>query len=222
VSLGRRLAAETMLDRIGASLRSHGEHNLTEETSKPRYAIVIRVPRDVEVRIEDTYLSVIGMTKPTMGYHLTLLGPFRLSDDLTAPHLPAVTRLCREQAPFEVHLAGLGVYRTEDNNAVYLGVTEPEKVASLHTHLLEVTRDVALPENETLRVWTIEKYNPHVTLGLGMSDSELQEFLRLAQTRGLEASFTVNSIWLVAQDTSGPWEFVTEYRLGVPRQTPQP
>jgi len=194
--------------------------NVASEPNRTRYAIVIRVPRDIEVRIEDTYLSVIGVTKPSMGYHLTLLGPFLLSDEITAPHLPAVTRLCREEVPFEVHLAGLGISRSETSHAVYLDVVKPEKVMSLHNRLLDVTHDIALPENETLRIWTIERYNPHVTLGLGLSESELDEFLRLVQARDVQATFMVDSIWLVEQSPGGPWEFVTEYRLGEPPRSP--
>ncbi len=188
--------------------------NVASGPSRTRYAIVIRVPRDIEVRIEDTYLSVIGVTKPSMGYHLTLLGPFLLADSVAGPHLPAVTRLCREEAPFDVHLAGLGTSRSENSNAVYLGVADPDKVMSIHNRLLDVTRDITTPENETLRIWTIERYSPHVTLGLGMTDSELEEFLRLVQARDVQASFTVDRIWLVEQAPGGPWEFVAEYRLG--------
>jgi len=182
---------------------------------RTRYAVVIRLPREVEVQIEDTYLSVLGATKPSMGYHLTLLGPYCLAPNAPSPFLPSLARVCRNAEPITVHLRGLGAYRTENNSAVYLRVVDAAPVIELHKRLLEATARQILAENEQLHVWTVEKYDPHVTLGLGMSDTELEEFMRLGERRDLEVAFEAQTIWLVAQASNGPWEYVAEYPLGV-------
>ena len=193
---------------------------MTQAEIRSRYALIIRLPREAEVRIEDTFLSVIGATKPAMGYHLTLLGPYRLAPGVTLPHLPAIAHVCRQTRPFEVRLAGLGVFRTEDNNAVYLSVADPEPVLALHTQLLRVVGQFVVPENEQLRIWTIDNYSPHVTLGLHMTDDDLEEFLRVGRHRQIDVEFHVQTVCLVEQVLSGPWEYTAEYSLSAePSQT---
>ncbi len=187
---------------------------MSQEEIRSRFALIIRLPRDVEVRIEDTYLSVIGVTRPAMGFHLTLVGPYRLAPGVTSPHLTAVARACRLSRPFAVRLEGLGVFRTENDNAVYLGVPEPELVVALHAQLLRAAGSAVVPENEQMRVWTFENYSPHVTLGLHMSDADLEEFLRLGARRRIHAQFTVERVWLVEQVPNGPWEYTAGYALG--------
>lgn len=185
-----------------------------------RYAVVIRLPREVEVQIEDTYLSVIGVTKPSMGYHLTLLGPYCLVPGVESPFLPAISRVCRQHEPLDIHLNGLGVFRAENSHAVYLRVVDAEPVYALHKALLEATADIVMAENEQLHVWTVANYNPHVTLGLRMSDGEMEEFLRLGRERSLDVTFRARSIWLAEQVPNGPWEFTAEYALGTAQRPP--
>jgi 2'-5' RNA ligase len=185
-----------------------------EYQTMPRYVLLVRVPREVEVRIEDTFLSVIGATKSSMGYHLSLLGPYYLAEGQSSPFLPAIARVCRTHGPFTLRLAGLGTFRTANNNAVYLGVTNPEPIIELHAALLEATAQFTVPQNAQMRIWTVDNYLPHVTLGLGMDDGDLEEFLRAGISRDVDATFVVNSIWLAAQAPNGPWEYVAEYPLG--------
>lgn len=187
---------------------------MAQTQPQQRYAVIIRLPRAAEVQIEDTYLSAIGTTKPSMGYHISLLGPYCLASSATSPFLPGISRVCRQARPFTVRLFGLGVFRTEDDNAVYLNLTDPAPVLALHHALLRATEGAALPENERLRIWTIENYHPHVTLGLGLSDSDLEEFLRVGRERQVDVTFEVQSIWMVEQASNGPWEYVAEYSLG--------
>ncbi len=193
---------------------------MTDTEPRVRYALVIRLPREVEVRIEDTFLSVIGTTKPAMGYHLTLLGPYCLAPGVSSPFLAAVSRVCRQTESFPVRLEGLGVFSTANNNAVYLGVENPAPVVALHRRLLQATAGVVEPENERLRAWTVDNYNPHVTLGLGMTDGDLEEFLRLGEQRHLTAEFTVQQVYLVEQVPNGPWEVAAEYSLGATISVP--
>ncbi len=149
-----------------------------------------------------------------MGYHISLLGPYCLVKGTPSPFLPPISRVCRQSEPFSVRLTGLGVFRTEDNNAVYLDIADPAPILALHNALLRATEGLTEPENEQLRIWTIDNYHPHVTLGLGMSDDDLEEFLRLGSERQVDLTFDVQSIWLAEQVPNGPWEYSAEYPLG--------
>ncbi len=188
---------------------------------RPRYALIVRLPREAEVRLEDAFLSVIGATKPAMGYHLTLVGPYLLAPGVASPHLPAIARVCRQTRPFAVQIARLGVFRQENDNAVYLDVAEPEPVVALHRRLLRAAGPLIVPESEQLRLWTVENYKPHVTLGLRMSDGDLEEFLRLGSARRVEVTFPVQRVWLVGQVPNGPWEYLAEYGLGASEERPR-
>jgi len=187
---------------------------LSEQSIRPRYALTIRLPRDAEVRIEDAYLSVIGVTRPAMGFHLTVLGPYRLAPGVPSPHLPAVAQACRAFKPFAVRLSGLAVFRNESDSAVYLRVSDPEPVVMLHERLLRAARNDVVPENEQIRDRMFENYTPHVTLGLHMADPDLDEFLRLGEQRRVDVQFAVDRVWLVSQVPGGPWEYIAWYPLG--------
>ncbi len=104
---------------------------------------------------------------------------------------------------------------------MYLDVAEPEPVVALHRRLLRAAGPLIVPESEQLRLWTVENYKPHVTLGLRMSDGDLEEFLRLGSARRVEVTFPVQRVWLVGQVPNGPWEYLAEYGLGASEERPR-
>jgi 2'-5' RNA ligase len=181
---------------------------------KPRYAVIVRLPRAVEVRIEDAYLSMLGATRPIMGYHVTLLGPFYILDHCEAVTTQRVQAVCQHTEPFAIRLQGLGTFTEQDNNVVYVRIADPSHLAALHNNLLRETEDVIVPQNERYREWTAEHYMPHVTVGLGMMDSELAEFLRGSFRFEIDDTLEVTRLWLVEQRPSGPWQYVAEFALG--------
>jgi 2'-5' RNA ligase len=181
---------------------------------KPRYAIIVRLPRAIEVRIEDAYLSMLGTTRPIMGYHVTLLGPFYIRDNCEAITTQRVQTVCQRTKPFTIRLQGLGAFTEQDNNVVYVRIADPSHLAALHNALLRETEDVVIPQNERYRDWTAERYMPHVTVGLGMTDSELVEFLRGSFRFEIDAALEVTRLWLVEQRPNGPWQYLAEFALG--------
>lgn len=189
---------------------------------KPRYAIIVRLPRAIEVRIEDAYLSMLGTTRPIMGYHVTLLGPFYIHENCEAITTHRVQGVCQRTEPFAIRLQGLGTFTEQNNNVVYVRIADPSRLAALHNALLRETGDVIVPQNERYREWTAERYMPHVTVGLGMTDSELSEFLRGSFRFEIDATLEVTRLWLVEQRPSGPWQYVGEFLLGtcVEKATP--
>lgn len=187
---------------------------------KSRYAVIVRLPRALEVRIEDAYLSMLGTTRPIMGYHVTLLGPFYIRDHCESVAVQRVQAVCRRTEPFAIRLQGLGTFAEQNNNVVYVRIADPSHLAALHNTLLHETEDVISPQNERYREWTAERYMPHVTVGLGMTDSELAEFLRGSFRFEIDAALDVTHLWLVEQHPNGPWQHVAEFPLGERIQEP--
>lgn len=191
-----------------------GNWGVAEGRERTRYALLVRLPRHVEVRIEDTYLALQGATKPVMGYHITLLGPFQLIDAGIEALLEGVRRVCDVQRPFRVRIAGLDAFRSRDQNVVLLRITRPKRVIALHEALVSATANRVTPEDERYREWTIEHYVPHVTLGMYLRDDELAAFLNAGHAREVDERFEVTGIWLAAQEPQGPWRHVIEYAFG--------
>ncbi|MGM0399684.1 MAG: 2'-5' RNA ligase family protein [Chloroflexota bacterium] len=188
-------------------------------SDRARYALVVRVPRPIEVVIEDDFLIPLGTTKPTMGYHITLLGPFYLPEeqDHTA-FSRAVQEVCRRWRPFLVSVTGLGAFEKRDDNVIYLRLADSHRLVALHEELLEATREhIAFADVEFLEE-SRGPYLPHITLGLALTDRELAQFFRTAADRIPQITFRVSALWLVAQESSEPWRYVVGYPLDTARQ----
>jgi 2'-5' RNA ligase len=178
------------------------------------------LPRRVEVLIEDAFLRLAGSTRPAVGYHVTLWGPFALAEGVEGADLvAAVAAVGARWQPLRIHLEGLGAFRKANDNVVYLRLREPAELAALHHALLDALAGT-IAVDERSASWTGAKYSPHVTLGLGLSDATTDEFLRSAAVRAFAAEFEAFAIWLVGQQPSGPWELLAGLPLGAPRHDP--
>jgi len=116
-----------------------------------------------------------------------------------------------------VRVAGLDVFRSENDNVIYLKIANPDPLVTLHAALTRATQGlIVLQRDRCEEDQEIEEcYIPHITLGLGLSDEQLEQFLHSANaTRELEAFFDVTSIWLASEALPRPWQYVTEYPLG--------
>ncbi|MBC7237896.1 MAG: 2'-5' RNA ligase family protein [Chloroflexi bacterium] len=187
---------------------------MRETQEKTRHVLVVRLPRAVEIRIEDVFLGLAGATKPTMGYHITVLGPFFLADGIDPRSLTPVSQVCARWRPFEVYISGLSAFQTKDDNTVYLRVQDCNRIVDLHYDLLRATRGLINMQDERILRWNEEQYEPHVTLALNLVDKGLAEFMRAAATRDLQASFTVDKIWLCLQEPNGPWQYTAQFPFG--------
>jgi 2'-5' RNA ligase len=199
---------------VGQSIIAEQEPPLQETRDRVRYALVARLPRPIEIRVEDLYLHIAGSTKPTMGYHITLVGPFFVLGDGDHRTLSGITEVCRDWQPFSVRLGGLGSYVSPDNSAVYLRLMDPAPISALN-HALTLalagqieTQIVCIPEIDEAC------YQPHVTLALMLTDRELGEFRRVGSEELTGASFEINELWLVQEMSNSSWRFVECYPLG--------
>jgi 2'-5' RNA ligase len=183
---------------------------------RTRYALVIRVPREIENNIEDLFLGLVGSTKPVMGYHITLLGPFFLKLGIE-PILKDTNTVCRRHEPFKIRLAGLEAFREPDSNAVYVQVLDAHRSAGLHADLLDLLSGHIEFADERIRAWNAERFQPHVTLALNLTDKQLSAFPLKSLEHRCRSSFSVEAIWLVAQEPNEPWRHVRSFQLGEER-----
>ena len=191
-----------------------GSATPVDDTQKRRYVLMIPVPREAEVRIEDAYLHLAGSTKPLMGYHVTLLGPFFLADPSLSDMLPCVEKACRNAVPFELTVMRLDAFHGDGMHVVYLSVGDGDQLAALHWALVEATRGHLEMPNERVRVWNLECYEPHITLGMGLTDAELDAFVELGLVRDPELAFLGDRISLVEQAPNGLWQHIACFPLG--------
>ncbi|MFH1084723.1 MAG: 2'-5' RNA ligase family protein [Chloroflexota bacterium] len=181
---------------------------------RARYVLLIRVPRAVEVRIEDIFLHLQGTTKPLMGYHVTVLGPFQLPAGSDPLGLVGIEEVCRRQPPIEIELAGLGGFISHDDNAIFVHVVDSEEGLRLHAELLaSLAEQIEFPD-ERARLWNVRDYRPHVTLGLGLSDKQFESLLRAASDRHCHARFVAHEVLLMVQAPNEPWRTIATYPLG--------
>lgn len=179
-----------------------------------RYALVLRVPRQQEVSIEDAYLGLAGLTKPVASYHITLVGPFHFRSALSKEIEDILGTACSRWEPFDVRIRGLGAFEKPGDHLVYLGVTNEEQVVALRGFLLKQLLPHLTPENERVAQFTLASYHPHVTLGLGLSDAELRAILGATIRRPVDLSFRADCVWLMSQAGSAPWRYVRSFALG--------
>lgn len=180
----------------------------------PRYALVIRVPREHEVKIEDAYLGLAGLTKPVMSYHITLVGPFRFRREPSDEVERMIAMACHRWEPFDVRIRGLGAFEAPEDHVVYLEVATSERVVALRDFLLKQCLPLVLPENERVAQFNLANYHPHVTLGLGLTDTQLREIRARSAECSVDLSFRVDCVWLATQAGVAPWRYVRSFALG--------
>ncbi|MBM3189527.1 MAG: 2'-5' RNA ligase family protein [Chloroflexi bacterium] len=188
-----------------------------------RYAVIVRLPERVEALIEAAFVDAPGMTRPTMGYHITMVGPFFVALGVAVGEIEEATAaVCAAWQPFRVHIAGLGAFRRPDNNVVYLGVPAADELTALHQRLTQAIEGRIVPQYQWCDEDGFVCYQPHVTLGLGLTDAELIAALQTEAHTGLKATFTVASLQLTEQQPGGPWRCVSECTMGVEAFGPGP
>jgi len=187
---------------------------LAESVRRPRYVVLARIPRELEVRIEDTFLALAGATKPAMGYHVTLAGPFWLRDDAGPESLAQLRRLTERSDRMSVRVSGLGAFEAPNDNTVYLPVQYSPALWDLRDQVVEAVSHCAEFADEHVRAWNLGAYHPHISLGIKVSDRELLEFWSQGDRSETVLSFDVDRVWLAEQVPNGPWQHVAEFPLG--------
>lgn len=185
---------------------------MTVRPVQTRYALVAPLPRAVEVRIEDAFLGLLGASKPIMGYHVTLVGPFVWAGEPDEHRLRRVAETCAAWPPLAVRIHGLSAFRATNRNALYIPVLESESLEALHRALKTILEPAMIQERPSLQ----GDYVPHITLGLGLTDSELERVMAGWQERVLDERFLVDSVHLLEEPPSAPWRSIRAWLLSTP------
>ena len=206
--------SKRFLNTILVTAIARGGRLVEETLEQPRYVLVIRIPRRVEIVIEDIFLELVGTTKAAIGYHITLAGSFILPDGADHHGLSFFESACHTYSPITVRLAGLGSFRAPGSSVVFLRVADAEAMVDLHRQIVRDLNGRIAYANERAARWNAEGYLPHVTLGLGLTDRELAAFLENGDRRVLDETFRAEEIWLAEQQPDEPWRYVSSYQLG--------
>ena len=177
--------------------------------TQPRYALVIRVPRTLEVQIEDAFLTLVGITRPIMGFHITLVGPFVWTSPDMEGVLSGLSRLCLKVEPFELSVGGSGAFVGEEANAVYLQAGPSPALMRLQSLTYRLLR----PHIALQRDMPPESYVPHVTLGLNMTAGERDRALAALSEQPLCVSLSVVELQLMEEQPNSPWRAVLTFPL---------
>lgn len=170
---------------------------------------MIPLPRAVAVRIEDRFLPRLGVTRPAMGYHISLVGPFYWVDRMTEDVLARLCRACAQAEPLQLTISGLDIFENApDDCGVFLDIHPLRPMRQLHDQML-----AALGESITLQYHRSGPYRPHITIGLNLP-SQVCQSLRNTVVTPFRARFRANELWLMEQQPMSPWLPLLALSLG--------
>lgn len=167
-------------------------------------SVHILLPEAVDRRLERWTRTMPGTSWPTWGGHITLVPNF-VPRGSTEEIRAAIESVCAQAQPFMVRFAA--PIATQDSTrpgyfAVFLTVEETAtdsegvRLPQLRSKLLLALE----PLREDLRPQLVDlPFLPHVTLALGLGESEAAKLVREMRAEPLAAEFKVDTVWLVAQ-----------------------
>ena len=169
-----------------------------------RYALVARIPRSAEILIEDAFLSTAGITRPIMGFHITVAGPYVWRAERPDTVLMRLARQCRRTQPFTLAIGGAGTFDGEGSYAVYVHVQRSGPLLRLHRQVHGILRRHIRLQREL----PTDGYLPHVTLGLGLTVEERDRALAALATRQLYLTVEIHELHLMEEAPGTPWRAV--------------
>jgi 2'-5' RNA ligase len=179
------------------------------EQTRARYLLMLPVPRAIEVKIEDRFLPRLGATRPSMGYHVSIAGPFFWVHEAHEPALERVQRVCAELSPARLAVQGIDVFENApDDCAVFIEIGPVRRLRRLHRHVLG-----ALGSAVSMQYQRSGHFRPHITLGLNLP-SHACDSLRQNAGNPWRAHFLVTEMWLIEQRPQNPWRPLLSFSLG--------
>lgn len=155
-----------------------------------------------------------GASWPSAGGHITLIPAFARRGRVDEVRAVAES-VCVQVEPFVVRLAEpVAVQdRTRQNYfALFLTVESSQEVEGIGVategqplfHLREKLLSGLESLREDLHPQLVEQaYLPHITLALGLAESEAQKLVRELRAQPFVAQFWVETVWLIIQGDSG-------------------
>jgi 2'-5' RNA ligase len=166
-------------------------------------SVQILLPESIERRLERRTQKMPGASWPVWGGHITLAPNFAARGTLEEVRA-IVAGVCAHEEPFRLCLdTPVAVQDTTrpDYAALFLTVKGVGEGDDRRLHELRHTLLTALePLREDLRPQLVEMpFLPHVTLALGLGETEAAQLVRAIRAEPIEAEFMVEVIWLVVQ-----------------------
>jgi 2'-5' RNA ligase len=174
--------------------------------TRPTYAygVVILPPpalyREI-LAIRQQHPLLRSLTPP----HITVKSPFlfRQSGAMVVEQLEAI---CEATEPFEIRLAGLGVFR---NSIIYVRVEEDGALTDLHHRLVEGLDGFV----ETLSDrYEGDAYTPHLTLADKLAPEDIEPAWRILSAHRFQHRFLVDRVHLLRG--KGRWDITRSFPLG--------
>jgi 2'-5' RNA ligase len=166
-----------------------------------RFSIQILLPEAVERRFQRWATRTPGASWPQWGGHITLLPPFTATADRAAIE-QRMTQICANYQPFTVNLSQLVAmqdWTRPHYQAVFLTFDSEPENGQARLLCLQRDLDAALRplRNDLLPEVSQKLYWPHITLALGLADTEASLLVNSMRADGLSAQFEVDGVWLV-------------------------
>lgn len=138
--------------------------------------------------------------------HITVKSPF-LFRHTGAAVVERMEEICQQWEPFEIRLAGLGIFR---NSVLYVRVSESPELNALHQDLVEGLEGFV--ETLTDR-WEGEAFTPHMTLADKLDPEDVVELKRVLADFRLSRRIRVDRIHLLRG--KGKWDITRSFPLGL-------
>ncbi len=179
------------------------------QVQQTRHLLMLPLPRALQVRIEDRYLPSVGATRPSMGYHISIVGPFFWRDQDTDAALETIARVCAATKPLRISLHHADVFRNApDDNGVFIAVRPVWALRRLHRRLRRALRQEIALQHQYGGL-----FRPHITLGLNLPAPSRDTLLRSAR-KPLDSRFEAAELWLMEQRPQDPWRPLFSFALG--------
>ena len=179
------------------------------EERRTRQLLMLPVPRAIEVLIEDRFLPSIGATRPPLGYHVSIIGPFFWEGDARASALARVQQACAELSPLRLTVQGIDVFENApDDCAVFVGIGPVRRLRRLHQRVL-----TALGGAIGMQYQRSGPFRPHITLGLNLPSRPCHGLRRDADA-SWHAHFLATELRLMEQQPQTPWRTLLSFSLG--------
>ena len=160
--------------------------------------------REIKERIRLTYGAGHALKSPA---HITLQMPFKRSPDDELKMIAVLKQFAVEEICFSVELDGYGAFAPR---VIYIRITDPEPVRSLHQRLKEVLlKEMGFNMEEIMNV-----VHPHITVATrDLTRMAFNEAWPDFRDEGFTGHFDVQSIVLLKHNGRN-WDILEEFPLG--------
>jgi len=197
--------------------------------NSPLLSVQILLPEAIDRRLARWTKSAPGASWPPTGGHITLIPAF-VPNQGAAEVRSVVERVGAGAKPFVLRIAEPIAVQDKtrpDYFALFLTVEssptiddKPEMHDRKPLHELQERLRLALdPQRQDLHPGIVgQPFLPHVTLALGLGESEARGLVRELRLQPLAAQFEVHTIWLVIQ-SNGDTLYTHRYPVALGSQT---